>query len=332
MYTHLDLSGTSNVLLPNSFSQELLHSYASKVDFSLKLDPWAESLRHQIAKLHSLTMNQVCVGVGSSQVLDALLRSMPERRIIDVIPNFHMARTVAIRDRRPYRGVLVRNPFDLLPALSSELQSDGIIILSSPRNPFGYAFAPSDIEQLLQNHSGVLILDRAYGDFDEWDPIPLLDHYSNLFIVSTFSKAWGLAGLRVGYALSSSFAQSFYEAYLLRYSIGTLSLGIAGAALQAAPVVLAAIERLRAARHQLLSQCNVLRNTTIWSSDASFVCIEYPHSQNLSDSLQRIGLRVACLSKLPGYPSDWPDGIRVAIPPPEVIPHLVSHLLEEIYE
>jgi histidinol-phosphate aminotransferase len=322
----IDLSGTNNLFLDRSFAQNLLCEQARLVDLTWKRDPWAESLRIRLAEYHNINMSQVCVGVGSSQVIDALLRSMPDRPIADVLPNFHMAKTVAMRDHREYVGIPVREPNELVPSIMSSAPKNAIIVISSPRNPLGYSFSQTHIEDIAKHHKGPIILDLAYGEFDNWNPDTILMKFDNLILVRTFSKSWGLPGIRVGYALWTQLEQSFHEMYLLRYAVGPLAIAVTQAALNAESTVRPAIKHLCCTRDAMVSRLSEIPSIRVWHSASSFICLEHTSAEELTKSLAKNEVRVAQLSKLPSYLPGWPDGIRISVPMPTAYTYVLGLL------
>ncbi|HEV2150645.1 MAG TPA: histidinol-phosphate transaminase [Longimicrobiaceae bacterium] len=315
-----DLSWTGNQFLDEAYVQEIAVQEAERIDFTRKGPIDSRPLAEALAGRHGVDPDRVLVGAGSSQVLEAVLRFHSGHEIVDVVPNFHMARLVAERDGRRYRAVEVREPADLLPALAAlPLRSDSLVVLSSPRNPLGYAFPEEEVRALLEMAPGPVVVDEAYVEFAPAGLAHILAEHPNLILTRTFSKAWGMANLRVGYALSARVPHRLQRDYLLPYNVGELGQRVACALLRDPGPVLRSIDSARAARDRLVarlgSEGGGLR---VWPSAANYVCVEHPEADVLADALRKDGIQVAAVRELRHYPRNWPAGLRISAPPVEV--------------
>lgn len=173
-------------------------------------DPAQKILRNKIAGLHGLTMENVTAGNGSDEIIDLAVRLFCEGGVHNVIipePTYGMYETICNIQNIEIRSVLLNDDFE--PDADAILrccdENTRIIFLCSPNNPTGNTIRKEIVLQLLENSSCIIILDEAYADYSDGEGyISLLGEYNNLLIVRTFSKAWGLAGLRCGYALASA--------------------------------------------------------------------------------------------------------------------------------
>src|SRR5258705_7777004 len=198
------LNRTENLFVDNSLICDIVREEAIGIDFTSKKFPDAKLLREAIAEYYEIDSEWICVGVGSSQILDCILCRFSDYAIIDVVPNFPLASKTASKLRMSYIKLEVRESEELIQKLKAikKIPNRTILILSSPRNPYGYCFSAEQIIELTEFISGPVIIDEAYVDFSDQQFISLINCYHNLILVRTFSKAWGLSNLRVGYALS----------------------------------------------------------------------------------------------------------------------------------
>lgn len=316
--SQLDLSWTGNQFLAGDIISSLIARQSASICFTRKGPPDAAPLRRAIADRYKVNEDWVATGVGSSQILDCLFRR--SRKIFDIIPNFKMAQICARRDNSECVRVPVRDPYSLLDNLRPwDLRADSIIVLSSPRNPFGDVFDLSTIRLLLERCDATVVVDEAYADFGALSVLPLVAEFPHLIVVRTFSKAWGLANLRVGYCVGRSIDHRFRKDFLLPYCVGELSQRVTCALLAEPSPILESIEKMRAAREHFIELLGVLRYVYLWRSETNYVCVEHPRAKEMAHALERaLDIKVAILHRLVGFPTDWPTGLRITVPDPSL--------------
>ena len=172
-------------------------------------DPQQSSVKAVLAKQRNLNTNQVLLGNGSDEVLDLLFRAFCEPKVDNVItlpPTYGMYGVLANINAVENREVLLSQDFQ--PEIENILEavdaSTKMIFLCSPNNPTGNSFDDESIVTLLKNFKGLVVIDEAYIDFSKkpsW--LNELDEYPNLIITQTLSKAYGLAGIRLGICYAS---------------------------------------------------------------------------------------------------------------------------------
>ena len=178
-----------------------------ETDWARYPDFHADGLRREIGWLHGWPPEGVLVGNGSNELLALALEALaaPGGEVLGAEPCFGLYRMFVTRaGARPH--FLPPRP-DLrlpLPELAAEIAAAPRrpLLLASPNNPTGEALTPREVESLLDRLEGPLLLDNAYGEFCRHDYRPLLAGNPHLLLFRTFSKAWSLAGLRLGYLLA----------------------------------------------------------------------------------------------------------------------------------
>jgi len=172
-------------------------------------DPYQIALKQKIARLKSVSWQQLFLGNGSDEPIDLLFRAFCEPGLDNVIinpPTYGMYQVSADINGVSTKQVLLTNAFDLdVEGIKSAIdEHTKIIFICSPNNPTGNDVAASNIKEVLDVFEGIVVVDEAYIDFadrDSW--IRALSEYPNLVVLQTFSKAWGLAALRLGMAFAS---------------------------------------------------------------------------------------------------------------------------------
>ena len=173
-------------------------------------DPQQSNVKSVLAKLKNISKNQILLGNGSDEVLDLIFRAFCEPKVDNVItlpPTYGMYGVLANINAVENREVLLSNDFQ--PQVEKILnvvdQNTKIIFLCSPNNPTANSFSDESVAYVLKNFKGLVVIDEAYIDFSKkqsW--MNELDEYPNLIITQTLSKAYGLAGIRLGICYASA--------------------------------------------------------------------------------------------------------------------------------
>ena len=168
-------------------------------------NPISLSLREAIAELHGLEPEQVLVGNGSDDILNLCARCFADasRPIGMTSPSYSLYPTLASLQGAPLMEVPFEADFTLDPTRIASCGAN-LFYLTSPNAPTGMAFPNRVLAKVLDGFPGILVADEAYADFASENVIPLLADSSRLLVTRTLSKSYGLAGLRVGYALGDS--------------------------------------------------------------------------------------------------------------------------------
>ena len=173
-------------------------------------DPQQSSVKAVLAKNKGLNTNQILLGNGSDEVLDLLFRAFCEPKIDNIIslpPTYGMYSVLANINAVENREVLLSTDFQpqiekIFEAVDANTK---IIFLCSPNNPTGNSFSEGSVRTLLEKFNGFVVIDEAYIDFsDKAGWLAKLDQYPNLIITQTLSKAYGLAGIRLGICYGSA--------------------------------------------------------------------------------------------------------------------------------
>lgn len=173
-------------------------------------DPQQASVKSVLAQQNGVEKNQILLGNGSDEVLDLLFRAFCEPKIDNVItlpPTYGMYVVLANLNAVENREVLLSNDFQpqLEEIMNAVNENTKMIFLCSPNNPTGNSFSTESVQYLLDNFNGFVVIDEAYIDFStkaSW--IQKIKDFPNLIITQTLSKAYGLAGIRLGICYASA--------------------------------------------------------------------------------------------------------------------------------
>lgn len=309
-----NLAWTGNHFLSKAYLRTAARGAIRDVDLSGMGSADSAPLRKALGNYYGLPPEWFAIGNGSSQVLSALVSWFSDHHIIDIVPNFGMTAITANRIGASYSALRVRNRSDLLPALKRMISGDKeVVVLSSPRNPFGYAFTNDELLEAASLIRGHLIVDQAYVEFADGDRMHALLDRPNIIIVRTFSKAWGLANLRLGYAVWPGLPKNFSSDYLLPWNVGEIGQNVAIALLTDPKRVSASVLETKKARDGFIARLSLLPGVTVWQSDANFLCVEVPDVDLIQLDLSQHGIHVANVRGMRTYPPDWPDALRIAV-------------------
>jgi histidinol-phosphate aminotransferase len=192
-------------------------------------DPQQSNVKAVLAKQRKLQSNQILLGNGSDEVLDLLFRAFCEPKVDNVItlpPTYGMYGVLANINAIENREVLLFGDFqpEVDAILDTVDDNTKMIFLCSPNNPTGNSFSDKSIVTLLQNFKGLVVIDEAYIDFstkESW--LNELDEYPNLIITQTLSKAYGLAGIRLGICYASTAVISVLNKIKPPYNVNELT-------------------------------------------------------------------------------------------------------------
>ncbi len=167
-------------------------------------DPQQIKLKTKICEIQNVAIDNILLGNGSDEVLDLIIRAFCEPKMDNIIsmpPTYGMYKVLSDINNIKNKEVVLTNDFQIntVNVLSTIDKNTKLIFICSPNNPTGNVFDSSTIKQLLENFKGLVVLDEAYIDFAEaksW--LDDIKNYPNLIVMQTLSKAFGLAGIRLG--------------------------------------------------------------------------------------------------------------------------------------
>ena len=255
-------------------------------------DPYQQELKAKISDIKNVNKNRIIHGNGSDEIIDLIFRAFCEPGKDEVIclpPTYGMYQVSADINNVGIKKVLLTPDFEIdEKALKNAINPNTKVIwFCSPNNPSGNTLDPEAIKSVLNNFKGVVIVDEAYIDFSHsqsW--IDYLDFYPNLIVMQTFSKAWGLAGLRLGMGFASKEIITVLNKIKPPYNINTLTqekasemLGDLDKKNDAVDVILA--ERI--VLSEALEEITTVRN--IYPSEANFLLVKIDDATDIYNKL-----------------------------------------------
>ena len=291
-----EFKGEANIFLDaneNSLGSPLLKWY------NRYPDPMQWKIKQKLSVIKQVPVDQVFLGNGSDEPIDLLFRCFCEPGVDEVIvfpPTYGMYEVSANINNVHLSKVPLTKEFQLdLEALESAIKPHSKIIwICSPNNPSGNSIDRQDIEMVLNNFDGLVVVDEAYINFSRQKSLVTdLADYPNLVVLQTLSKAWGLAGLRVGMAFASSEIIGYLNKVKPPYNISEPVQELALKALDEIGQVNDMILQLVDARKQLeLDFVKSPQVVKVFPSDANFLLVEFTHAKAMYDYLVSKGIVV----------------------------------------
>ncbi len=289
--------------LPKVLKREALARVEAR-NWALYPDFHADRLRAMLAEAHDWSTDGVLVGNGSNELLGITLEALvgPGVRVLGAEPSFGLYPMLVVRaggtpEFLPPRADL-KIPLEELKAKIAE-DPRRPVLLCSPNNPTGDALEPEEIESLLGELEAPFLLDNAYGEFCRHDYRPLLRRHPNLVIFRTFSKAWSLGGMRLGYLLGDPRLVHELIKVKLPYNMSHAAAAIGEVVLENPQVSARAVRVLLGRRAQWIDALRAL-GLEVLDSEGNFFLVRTPHAEALRRGLGDRGILVREVGHYPG--------------------------------
>lgn len=291
-----EFSGEANIFLDaneNSLGSPLTKWY------NRYPDPHQQKIKEKLSTIKAVSANNIFIGNGSDECIDLLFRAFcnpGKDNVIICPPTYGMYQVSAeINDIEIRKAPLLDNyQLDLVNMETLVDDFTKIIWLCSPNNPTANSLNREDIEMVLNNFPGIVVIDEAYINFSRHRSfIQELSDYPNLVVLQTLSKAWGLAGLRLGMAFASEEIINIYNKIKPPYNIAQSTQDIVLKALDNVEEVNDMIRIIVAERDKLKEQLAALSQVQkIYPSDANFLLVKVNKARQAYDYLLSKGIVV----------------------------------------
>lgn len=268
-------------------------------------DPRQQRLREMLAARKGIAADRIFIGSGSDEAIDLAYRIFCRPGIdnaVSIAPTYGMYRVAAAVNDVELREVPLGDDFSLPVErlLAAADERSKLLWLCSPNNPTGNAFPAQEIESLLRRFDGIVVLDEAYIDFaDSGGFLPRLGEFPNLIVLQTLSKAWGMAGLRLGLAFASEEIAALFGRVKYPYNINTLTQRAVAESLRRD--ISAEVAAIRAERSRLaaaLAACSCIGQ--VYPSEGNFLLVKTAAPDPLYRELVAAGVIVRNRSRIAG--------------------------------
>lgn len=292
-------------------------------------DPHQKALKAQIAQVKGIAAENIFIGNGSDEAIDVLMRVFCEPRVDNVVaiaPSYGMYKVAAAINDVQMREVQLGAEFslpveELLAAVDEHTK---MIFLCSPNNPTGNSFPRAEMMRLVEQFDGIVVVDEAYIDFAEAESLKSeIAENENLVVLQTMSKAWAMAGLRVGLALASKQVVGLMSQVKYPYNINLATMAIVSELMENS--IDDKVEQIKSQRTlvaEKLAQSSVVKK--IYPSDANYLLVEVDYADAMYDFLISRGIIVRNRNRVRGC-----EGcLRITIGLPEENKRLLESIAE----
>jgi histidinol-phosphate aminotransferase len=268
-------------------------------------DPLQYQVKLKLSQIKGVPPRNIFLGNGSDEAIDILFRSFCNPGVDNVIivpPTYGMYQVSANINDVEAKKVLLTEEYQLnLDGIAEAIDKNTkLIFICSPNNPTGNSINRDDIETLLANFNGIVVIDEAYINFSRQKTfIQELTEYANLVVLQTLSKAWGLAGLRVGMAFASEEIIEVMNKVKPPYNVNEASQQLALQALNNVSLVNLWIKETLEQRDSLvlaLKEFDFVLD--IYPSDANFILVKTTNAKSIYDFLVQHGIIIRDRSKV----------------------------------
>ena len=245
-------------------------------------NPTSKLLRETLGKFHGVPADWILAGNGSDDILNLLMRVFadPNRAVGMTSPSYSLYPVLAALQAAPLVEVPFDTTFQLDPKAIAQCAAN-IFFLTSPNAPSGVGFATAMIEEIAQTFPGILVVDEAYAPFAKENAAELVRKFPRLVITRTFSKAYSLAGLRVGYAIAQPEIIGLLDRARDSYNLDRLAQVAAAAAIEDQNYFDGTIARVVKTRESFLHKIRAF-GWFAHPSQANFVLLEPTNAQGKS--------------------------------------------------
>lgn len=265
--------------VPPPLKKKIIRQLANTA-FNRYPDAQALALRQAIADYVHVPSDSILLGNGSDELILAILLSFGGwgRRMVYPVPTFSIYGILTQVSGGIKREVFLEDDFQLSARKIMKEYPD-VVFIAYPNNPTGNCFDHNEIMEIIRTSRGVVVIDEAYFEFSQKTFLPLIKEYENVIILRTFSKAFGLAGLRIGYMVASPVLIREVAKVKLPYNVNTLSQQTAYILLKNVRMVNKFVGQIKSERLRLVKELASMVRT--FPSETNFIFFQHERAHEL---------------------------------------------------
>ena len=328
----LKLNSNENFFIPLEFLRSILEEVVEEADPRIYPRDEIRDLKRKYGEYVGVSPRQIVIGTGSDQLIDLICRIFLRRgdEALAISPTFSIYKRCVEIQGAFYKPVPLRKDFslDVESLMNASSSKTRIIFLCSPNNPTANRLERRGIIQLAERFEGLVAVDEAYIDFSEGSLIDLSEEFENLIIFRTFSKVFGLAGLRIGCAIANTeLAKTIDEKFQMPYSVSLIAVKAALKILEYPEAIRSAIHNVKKERERLIRELNRVNGVKAFNSETNFVLFQVNRS---SKSIYRKLLERGVIIRNIGRVLEYENCLRVTVAPAQMINRFLSILRETL--
>jgi len=276
-------------------------------DWARYPDFYLRDITEHLAAFADVPSDWVLVGNGSNELLQMTFLTCLGRgdHLVVPVPTFSLYRLQGLAMGATVHEVPLTAPDFQLPVQqvveTARIHQARVVVLCSPNNPTGNAYTEADVRHVLEESGSLVLLDEAYVEFADRSLRPLLDEYENLLILRTFSKAWALAGVRVGYVLGRPEWLREIAKVKLPYGLNIFSETAAVVALEHQELLAQQVQRIVELREMLYRALRRIPGVHPYPSQTNFILCRFDRPANeVFTTCLKCGILIRDVSNYPG--------------------------------
>lgn len=300
------LNYNENLYIPRAKVIPLLKDVAEECDFRIYPQEEESRLKEKISDYLKIPQDCVTIGNSSDEVMERVIRIFLGKgnSAVTFTPTFTVFKYCVKYQGAEYVAVPLRDDFTInIKGMRAAFTPDArLLYLCSPNNPTASQLKLEEIEALTEEFPGIVLVDEAYAEYADYSVVPLINKYENLIVLRTFSKAFSLAGLRLGYAVANPTLAKALDKTPAPYPVNVVSLSMGRKMLENIGIMRESVAALKAERGKLINRLNEIRGIEAFDSKANFVLFNTakPYAEVYESALRR-GLVIKKLGKLLKY-------------------------------
>ncbi len=324
----IKLNFNENLFLPRIKQAKLIRELADEIDLRMYPENEEVKLREKITGYIKVPKDYLVVGNASDELIDRIIRLFVEKddAAISFTPTFSIPRLCVIRQEGEYITVpLLGNlQLDVKGMLSKFSGKTRLLYICSPNNPTSTQYKQEDVETLAKAFPGIVILDEAYGEFADYSFVPRIREFPNMIILRTFSKAFGLAALRLGYAVANpELAKILTEKTPLPYPVSEFTLRMGIKMIDNSDLMKNSVEDMKRERAKLIFALNDIDGVQAFESQANFLLVS---TSKPCDAVYEKLIKRGIMVKKWGKILQYNNCFRITVGLPEMNAKLVEAL------
>jgi histidinol-phosphate aminotransferase len=322
------LNFNENLFVDRTKQAALVKEVADEIDLRMYPEDEEVKLREKLTGYMSVPKDYLTIGNAGDELIDRMIRLFVEKGDLAVsfTPSFAIPRLCVKRQEGEYITVPLKGDFqlDVQGMLSKFSDKTRLLYICSPNNPTSNQMKTEDIETLVRAFSGVVILDEAYDEFADYSFVPRIREFPNMIILRTFSKAFGLAMLRLGYSVANpELAKILTEKAPLPYPVSGFTIRMGIKMLENMDIMRTAVAALKAERGKLIKALNQIEGIQAFDSQADFLLI---NTKKPADEVYEKLLKRGIMLKKWGKLLQYDNCFRVTVGLPEMNSKLIEAL------
>jgi len=299
----LKLDSNENYVLSKQFQNNIVSGATKNSDVREYPLGGVERLIKMISKFAKVPISMVGIGNGSDQILDLILSNFASKqtKVLTSNPTFGF-----FEERcKLYSIPLIAIPFsddmklNVKDFLEQSKKAD-ILYLDSPNNPTGFQFTKTELQTMVKSFDGLVIIDEAYGEFADYSLSSFAKTQSNLIVVRTLSKSFGMAGIRLGYFVANKkFTDAFLNVLQYPYPLSTLTIESGILALENVGLMENAVKIIKSERQRIIETLKKFDSFDVFDSKANFVLFDAHSSyKRVFSALTEQGISIRKLGEI----------------------------------